>query len=202
MLPAVSVPIAALHRQKARLSLWIFLLAGGLPALVLGGGGALLLFTGLLPFVPSLAITTMGILVPLLSIVMLLVTGVVRLAVFEDVLEVQVGAHHLRVPIDEITSVEIAPAPRRSTSMGVAARATMNGDVVYSMLGSKRCALHLHRRGDRGATILVCRQPDAVVEAIEAARARGEGVAREVDEHAITAEGPAQPSSSEASTVP
>jgi hypothetical protein len=161
---------AMIHRHKARLPLWVFGVAAGIPGLALGGGGGALLATGALPFAPSLAIAGAGVGVALLVAAILLASGVVRVAVSEGELDAQIGTHHLRIPIDEIASVEVAPSPTKNVGVGV--RRTLGGEVVYSMLGSPKRAVHLRRRGREKATVLVCREPDALAEAIEEARQR------------------------------
>jgi hypothetical protein len=137
---------------------------------LLAGGGGALLATGAVPFAPAAAITGAGVGVALLVGAILIASGVVRVAVSEGWIDAQIGTHHLRIPVDEITSVEVAPSPTRATGVGV--RRTLRGEVVYSMLGSPKRAVHMQRRGRETATILVCREPDALAEAIEEARGR------------------------------
>lgn len=166
---------AVFHRQKARLPGWVFGVTMGVPTGIITTGGAVLLATGALPFVPAIAIITAGVGVGALLGAILVATGVVRVAVSMGELDVLVGAHHVRIPISEITSVRVAPSPTQNRGIGV--KKLWAGDVAYTMLGHPDRAVHIRRAGQKHATVFVCKDPDALADAIERARA-GTGALR------------------------
>lgn len=92
-----------------------------------------------------------------------------RLAVSEGEVHLQLGFAGPKIPIAEIARVTIAPSGSNRIGMGV--RSDLRGTTTYTLWGNNERAVHIERT-DGSKLVLVVKEADAIVSAIETARAR------------------------------
>ncbi|MCB9594787.1 MAG: hypothetical protein H6719_18850 [Sandaracinaceae bacterium] len=160
---------AVLHRQKARLPKWVLGVASGIPAGALSIVGLTLLAAGIFSVLPALAMVGGGVLLGALIFLILVATGVTRITVSEGALDVQMGTGGIRIPIADIQDIRIGASGVRNQGIGV--RRQLDGTRIYQMMGDNARAVRIERAGEP-ATVLVCQEPEALVEAVQRARAK------------------------------
>jgi len=159
-----------LHRHKATIPRWTIGLAAGLPAGAGALAGVILFALSLISVLPALAILGGAAIYAALMTALMVLTGVARLSVSEGELQVQMGMSHLDVPIDEITSIEIGESGTRAKGIGL--RLLLDGTRVYNLMGDANKAVRIRRAGESHDMVFVCREPDAVLAAVQEARTR------------------------------
>jgi hypothetical protein len=139
-------------------------LMAGLP-LVLGAfagigtmiGGPLLLGLGILAGAAAVS--------ALLAFLMV-TFSTARIVVSEGEVHIQLGLAGPKIPIDEIAGVRLAPSGSNRIGMGV--RNDLRGTTSYTLWGDNARAVHIERKnGTR--LVLVMKEPEAMVQAIEEA---------------------------------
>ena len=185
-----------LHRHKATSPRWAFGVTLGVPlglacfvAAALVIGGQLLAAAGIM--LGSFA------LMALLGFVMVTFASA-RVAVSEGEIYVQLGFAGPKIPIEEVASVRLAPSG--SNRMGMGVRNDLRGTTIMTMWGDNQRAVHIERTNGT-KLVLVCKDPDAMVQAIAEAIARRDRRASKVrvagaaeDAKAVEADIEAEPS--------
>ncbi len=157
-----------LHRQKAAIPRWV-LAVPMLPGLVGVGVGAVMLATGGLALLPALAVIGGSAAYTALMGGIMVATGVTRVTVSEGALELQMGPGGVTIPLHEIERISVGDSGVRN--VGIGKRITLDGTRVYSMLGDNARAVRIER-ASQPRVVIVCKEPDALVAAVEEARAR------------------------------
>ena len=157
-----------LHRQKATLPRWVIGIPTlpGFAAMIVG---LVLLATGVLTVLPALAVVGGGALFAALLASIMVLTGVTRVTVSEGALDLQMGLGGMRIPIAEIDGISVGPSGARNH--GIGKRILLDGTRVYSMLGDNARSVRVERAGQPTIAI-VCKEPDALVAAVNDAKVR------------------------------
>jgi hypothetical protein len=156
-----------LFRHKVSSPRWLMGLIAGLPfaigavaAIATALGGAALAGAGILGVAAAASALTAFLMVTF---------STARNAVSEGEVHLQLGLAGPRIPVREIAGARVAPSGSNRIGMGV--RSDLRGTTLFTLWGDNARAVHLERT-DGTRLVLVMREPDAMVRAIEEALRR------------------------------
>lgn len=173
-----------LLRHKVSSPRWMMAMMVGVPLVAGVVSGAALGLVGLL--VPGLIAFGVGAGLSLLFTVLNVTFSTARVAISEGEIHIQLGFSGPRIPIAEVASVKLAPSGTNKVGMGVGN--DLRGTTTYRLWGINARAVHISRR-DGTKVVLVVKEPEAMVQAIEEAMSRhakkGPRVRVEAEEEAV-----------------
>ena len=155
------------HRAVAPAKMFALLLLPGVVCLLLlllagmGGGRP-----------PPMGVTVLLIVAPLLSVLVALISAVLRVAVTREHVHVQYGLWGPTIPMRAIARCEAVTYDWRKFG-GWGARRARDGTRAFNMMGDQGRAVAITYRDERGAeqkVLISASQPAELVEAIERAR--------------------------------
>lgn len=153
-----------LFRHKVSSPRWLMGLMAGLPLALGGAAGIAAMLDGApLPGLGILAGAAAG---SALSAFLMVTFSTARIAVSEGEIHIQLGFAGPRIPIAEIAGVRLAPSGSNRIGMGV--RKDLRGTTLYTLWGDNARAVHIERT-DGTTLVVVMKEPEAMVQAIEEA---------------------------------
>lgn len=156
-----------LHRHKVTSPRWAFALTLGVPLGLAGFTAAALVVAG--QIAEAAAIFGGAIAIAALLGFALVTFASARVAVSEGEIHVQLGFAGPKIPIAEVASVRLGPSGSNRVGMGV--RSDLRGTTIMTMWGDNQRAVHIERTNGK-KLVLVCKEPEAMVQAIAEAIAR------------------------------
>ena len=172
-----------LHREKAVVPRWVFPVVAGLP-LASGGIATAFLLLGSAPLLAALAPVLGATALALIAAGLLLTFAVGRVAVSEGALHIQIGTAGPKIPIDDIASFDIGESGTRRHGLGY--KKLSDGTEIYNLMGQSARAVRIHLHSRKAAVVVVPRDPEALVGALNRAKAAATTGAR------VEAEEPAE----------
>lgn len=156
-----------LFRHKVSSPRWLMGLMAGLP-LGLGAIAGIGTMIGD-ALVPGLIIVGGSAAFSALMASLMVTFSTARIAVSEGEVHLQLGFAGPRIPVEEIASVRLAPSGSNRVGMGV--RNDLRGTTLFTLWGDNARAVHIERT-DGSKLVVVMKEPEAMVQAIEEAMRR------------------------------